>query len=84
MNKSDNHWENNVSEEKKRRIAAALGTAIDRQLEMESKLAELGRESRIDEAKRKCAEKRAKRDALQSLSNASLSHGDESATPQAR
>jgi hypothetical protein len=62
MSKAGNIWENNISAKHKKRVADALGIDVFRIVEMDMKLAGVGRDERIDEAKRKCAEKWAKRE----------------------
>lgn len=63
MSKEGNYWENNVSAKHKKKVADALGMDVARVVEMDIKLAEFGRDQRIDQAKKKCAEKWAKKQA---------------------
>jgi len=64
MTDSGKFWDCNVSNKTKKAIAAALGDELDGQTEMHEKLAALGREERKEQAKRKCAERRARREAI--------------------
>ena len=65
MSKEGNYWENNVSPKHKAKVAEALGIDVARIVEMDMKLAEFGRNERIENAKSKCAEKWEKRRANQ-------------------
>lgn len=62
MSKESNFWDNNISPKHKKRVADALGIDVFRIVEMDMKLADVGKNKRIEEAKRKCAEKWAKRE----------------------
>lgn len=70
MSNSGNFWDCNVSNKTKKAVAEALGSELDRQTEMDVKMASVGIDERREEAKRKCAERRAKREALKSQDNA--------------
>lgn len=61
MSKEGNYLENNVSAKHKAKVAGALGLDVARVVEMDIKLAEFGRDQRIHQAKKKCAEKWAKK-----------------------
>ena len=65
MSKESNYWENNVSAKHKAKVVDALGIDVARIVEMDVKLAEFGRNERIENAKSKCAEKWKKRRANQ-------------------
>ena len=69
MSNSEKFWDCNVSNKTKSAVAKALGSELDRQTEMDLKMAALGIDQRREDAKRKCAERRAKRDALKSKEN---------------
>ena len=65
MSKEANFWENHISNKHKNGVAEALGLDVVRIIEMDLKLASVGKDKRIDDARRKCAEKWARRDAEQ-------------------
>jgi len=69
MSNSGKFWDCNVSNKTKAAVAKALGSELDRQTEMDVKMASVGVDQRREDAKRKCAERRAKRDALKSQDN---------------
>jgi hypothetical protein len=66
MGNSAKYWDCNVSNKTKIAVAKALGSELDRQTEIDLKMAIVGIDQRREEAKRKCAERHAKRDALKS------------------
>jgi len=64
MSNSLKHWDCNVSNKTKIAVAKALGSELDRQIEIDLKMAIVGINQRREQAKQKCAERHAKRDAL--------------------
>jgi len=61
MSSAGNVWENNISKKHKQGVAKALGLDVHRIIEEDLKSAEVGRDSRIEEAIRRCKAKKEKR-----------------------
>tara|TARA_B100002019_G_C20940202_1_gene436445 strand:+ start:308 stop:526 length:219 start_codon:yes stop_codon:yes gene_type:complete len=63
MKKVINYYHNNVSDKDKLRMQQIAGINIEAGIKMDVSLVNIGLDARKEEAKRKCAERRARREA---------------------
>ena len=64
MNVKGQRWEFNVPKKEKDRVIKILDSSVDREIQWDTDMAAVGLESRKLEAKRKCQERREKRERM--------------------